>query len=88
MTIPATKASTPNLNQTAKKISQHVRKNPATAFILAFQVLLLVAAVELIDGNIGGANAVGVYAFVALVIGVAFHAISVIKGSKEGKTSP
>ena len=88
LTIPATKVSTLNLNQIAKKISQYLRRNPATAFILAFQVSLVVAAVELIDGNIGGANAVGVYAFVALVIGVAFHAISVIKGSKEGKTSP
>jgi len=44
--------------------------------------------VEPIDGNLDGANAVGVYAFVALVIGVALHAISVIKGSKEGQTSP
>ena len=88
MTIPATKVSTLNLNQIAKKISQYLRRNPATAFILAFQVLVLVAAVELTEGNVGGANAVGVYAFVALVIGVSLHAISVIKGSKEGKTSP
>ena len=39
-------------------------------------------------GNVGLANAIGVYSFVALVIGVALHAISVIKCSKEGKTSP
>ena len=72
----------------AKKISTYLRKNPATAFILAFEALLLVAAVELIEGNVGGANAVGVYAFVALIVGVALHAITVIKGSKEGKASP
>ena len=88
MTIPATAVSTLDLNQIAKRISQYLRRNPATVFILAFQMSPLVAAVELIDGNIGGANKVGVYAFVALVIGVAFHAISVINGSKEGKTSP
>ena len=77
-----------NLDQIPKKISQYLRKNPATAFIFAFEALLLAAAVELIEGNVGGANAVGIYAFVALVIGVALHAISVIKCSKEGKTSP
>jgi len=76
-----------NLNQIPSKISQYLRKNPATAFILAFEALLIAAVVELIEGNVGGANAVGVYAFVALVIGVALHAISVIKGSKEGKIS-
>jgi len=75
-----------NLKANSKKISTYLRKNPATAFILAFEALLLVAAVELIEGNVGGANAVGVYAFVALIVGVALHAISVIKGSKEGET--
>ena len=77
-----------SLNRLSRKISQYPRKNPATAFILAFETLLLAAAVELIEGNVGGANAVGVYAFVALIIGVALHAISVIKGSKEGKANP
>ncbi len=77
-----------NLKANSKKISHYLRKNPATAFILAFQALLLVAAAELIGGNVGGANMVGVYAFVALIVGVALHAISVIKGSKEGKASP
>ena len=77
-----------NLKQIPRVISQYLRKNPATVFILAFEALLLIAAVELIAGNVGEANAVGVYAFVALVVGVALHAISVIKGSKEVKTSP
>ena len=72
-----------NLKAISKKISHYLRKNPATGFILAFEVLLLVAAVELIDGNVGGANTVGVYAFVALVVGIALHAISVIKSSRK-----
>jgi len=72
----------------SRKISHYPKKNPATALILAFEALLLVAAVEIIEGNAGWANAVWVYAFVALIVGVAFHAISVIKGSKEGKASP
>ena len=72
-----------NLKTISRKISQHLKKNPATGFILAFEVLLLVAAVELIDGNVGGANTVGVYAFVALVVGIALHAISVIKSSRR-----
>jgi len=76
-----------NLKQIPRVISQYLRKNPATVFILAFEALLLSAAVELIEGNVGQPNAIGVYAFVALVIGVALHAISVIKGSKEGKAS-
>ena len=77
-----------NLKAISEKISQYLKKNPATAFILAFEALLLVAAVELIVGNVGVANAVGVYAFVALVVGVALYAISVINGSKEDKASP
>ena len=77
-----------NLKAISKKISHYLRKNPGTAFILAFQALLLVAAAELVEGNVGGAHMVGVYAFVALIVGVALHAISVIKGSKEDKPSP
>ncbi len=88
MTTQTDKTAILNLIQFVRKFSLYLRKNPATSFILAFEALLLVAAVEMIDGNIAGANAVGVYAFVALVMGVALHAISVIKGSKEGKTSP
>jgi len=88
MTTKTNIVATLNLNQISRKISQYLKKNPATAFILTFEALLLIAAVELIAGNVGEANAVGVYAFVALVVGVALHAISVIKGSKEVKTSP
>ena len=88
MTTKRDMVTTLNLNMILGMISHYLRKNPATAFILAFEALLLSAAVELIEGNVGQANAIGVYAFVALVIGVALHAISVIKGSKEGKTSP
>ncbi len=88
MTTRTNIVTTLSLNQIAKKISRYLRKNPATGFILAFEALLLLAAIELIEGNVYGANAVGVVAFVALVIGVALSAISVIKGSKEGKTSP
>jgi len=72
-----------NLKANSKKISHYLRNNPATAFILAFEALLLVAAAELIEGNAGGANAVGVYAFVALIVGIALHAISVIKSSRR-----
>ncbi len=49
-------------------------------FVLGFSVLLTLAAVELIEGNAAGANAVGVFAFVLLVIGVTLHATSVVKG--------
>ena len=74
MTIHTEVITILNLKAISKKISLHLRKNPATAFILAFQALLLVAAAELIEGNLGGANAVGVYALVALVVVVTFVA--------------
>ena len=86
-TTQANAITTLNINQLSRKISQYLKTNPATAFILAFEALLLVAAAELIEGNVGGANAVVVYAFVALVIGVSLHAISVIKGSKKAVDS-
>jgi len=75
-----------NLTQIAGGISQYLWKNPATASILAFEALLLVSAVELIEGEVGGTNTVGIYAFVALVAGVALYAIRVIKGFQDSTT--
>ena len=77
-----------NFNHIVRKFSRYLWKNPSTTFILAFEGLLLVAAVELIEGNVTGANSVVIYAFVAMVMGVGLLAISVIRGFREGKTSP
>ena len=72
-----------NVNEILQKILRYLRKNPGTAFIIAFQASLVLAATELINGNESAANDAGVYAFILLVIGVAFYAVSVIKARKE-----
>lgn len=79
MTISADEDLRLNLHH-ARRLSRRLLKNPATVFVLGFSVLLTLAAVELIEGNAAGANAVGVFAFVLLVIGVTLHATSVVKG--------
>jgi hypothetical protein len=87
MTVKTNMVTTLDLSQVARKISRSQRKSPDAAFISAFEALLLVVAMGLIEGNAGGTKTVGAYAFAMLVMGVALHAISVIKGSKERKAS-
>ena len=57
--------------------------NPGALFILSFQILLASAAVLLVEGNSGLANEVSVYAFYALVIGVAIQVGVVVREERK-----
>jgi len=52
-------------------VKEHFRSNPGALFILAFQVLLVSATVFLVHGDSSFADQIAIYAFYALVIGIA-----------------
>ncbi len=69
------------------RLKNYFRANPGTLFILAFQVLLLSAAVLQAVGNSSTANEVAIYGFYALVAGVAIQiGVSVREEKKRDRT--
>ncbi len=77
-----------NMYKVLGRLSAYLRQNPGVPFVLSFELLLVVAALYIIRGDVNDANAIGVFAFILLVIGVAMLAISVIKGSVKVKPAP
>jgi hypothetical protein len=66
----------------------YFRSNPGTLFIIAFQALLVSAAALLVSGNSSMADEIAVYAFYALVIGVAIQiAVAVREERKRTRTT-
>jgi hypothetical protein len=55
-------------------LRKYFRANPGALFIIAFQILLLSAALLSVEGDFSQASELSVYAFYALVIGVAVRA--------------
>jgi hypothetical protein len=69
-------------------LKSYFRENPGTPFILAFMILLIYAAVLLIAGRSVEANAAGVYAFYALVLGIVIQiGVIVREGRKHSRSS-
>jgi hypothetical protein len=66
-----------------KGLQSYFRRNPGTLFIVAFQVLLISAALLFVFGNSPAANLITIYAFSALVIGVLIQMSLVIRESKQ-----
>ncbi len=66
-----------------KQLRGYFRANPGTLFIVAFQVLLMTAAVLLVLGNSPVANEVAVYAFYAVVIGVVLQIVIVVREERK-----
>jgi len=65
----------------------YLRENWGAPFIIAFMLLLIVSATELSIGQTESANGVAVYAFYALVAGVALQIASYVKYG-ESEPSP
>lgn len=57
-----------------------IRENPGVIFILAFQTLLMTAAITLIDGNQSLANEIAIYGYYSLVVGVILQFITFLRG--------
>ena len=63
----------------------YFKANPGTPFILGFMILLVSAAVLLIEGRSDEANIIADYAFYSLVIGIV---IQIGVAVKEGRNHP
>lgn len=66
-------------NVKAPRIKRYFKDNPGAPFIVSFQLLLLVCAGLLIQGNSVVANEVAVYAYFLLVIGVVMQLIAYVR---------
>ncbi len=65
------------------RLRNYFRSNPGASFIVAFQVLLASAAVLFVFGNPSVTNEVAIYAFYALVVGVAIQIVLVIREERR-----
>lgn len=61
-----------------KAIEKYVRKNPGAPFILFFIGLLCLSALQMVVGNLGMADAIAVYAYLTLVIGIILQVGSLV----------
>jgi uncharacterized membrane protein YbhN (UPF0104 family) len=66
-----------------KKRLDYFKENWGTPFIIAFMILLIIAAIYLSIGNEAYANEIAIYAYYALVIGVFLQLASYIKYAKK-----
>lgn len=57
------------------RIREYFRENPGAIFLLAFQALLMTAAITLIDGNQSLANEIAMCGYYLLLVGVILHFI-------------
>lgn len=69
-------------NVSVPRIKRYLKDNPGAPFIIGFQLLLLVCAGLLIQGNSVMANEVAVYAYFLLVIGVVLQLIAYVRHGK------
>ncbi|NPA23434.1 MAG: hypothetical protein GXO23_03970, partial [Crenarchaeota archaeon] len=80
----------------AEIIKKELKENPGRPFIIAFMILLIIAATELAIGNTAAANKLAEIAYYYLVIGVILTIYTVVKeerrkmrqSSKEGASGP
>jgi hypothetical protein len=66
-----------------ERLRKYFRANPGALFIIAFQILLLSAALLFVEGDSRQASGLSVYAFYALVIGVGVQAWVAIREERN-----
>lgn len=65
------------------RVKGYVKENWGAPFIVGFMLLLMVAAASLSAGLAGLANAVAVYAYYALVVGVVLQLVCFLRYNKR-----
>jgi hypothetical protein len=70
-------------NKITVKVKGYVKENWGSPFIVGFMLLLLSAAVSLSAGLSSLADAVAVYAYYALVVGVVLQLVCFLKYRKK-----
>ncbi|MDR0493683.1 MAG: hypothetical protein LBH74_08630 [Nitrososphaerota archaeon] len=68
------------------KIKGYIKRNYGLPFLLVFLILLMGASVFISTGLSYMANSITVYAFYALIIGVALQLVSFLKYKKTNET--
>lgn len=71
------------LNARFPRIKRYLKISPGAPFIIGFQLLLLICAGLLIQGNSVMASEVAVYAYYLLVAGVVLQLISPVRSRSE-----
>jgi hypothetical protein len=66
-----------------QRTKNYFKENWGAPFIIAFMILLIIAAIYLSIGNEVYANEIAIYAYYALVIGVFLQLASYIKYAKK-----
>jgi heme/copper-type cytochrome/quinol oxidase subunit 4 len=67
------------------RLRRYLKENLGAPFVICFMVLLLAAALLLVNGAERAANEVAVYAYYSLVIGVVLQLVCFLKyGGGEG----
>jgi uncharacterized membrane protein len=66
-----------------QRTKNYFKENWGAPFIIAFMILLIIAAIYLSLGNEAYANEIAIYAYYALVIGVFLQLASYIKYAKK-----
>ena len=67
------------------RAKKYLKANLGASFIIGFQILLIICASLLFQGNSALANEVAVYAYYLLVVGVVLHFVSFLRYGKEGE---
>jgi hypothetical protein len=66
-----------------QRTKNYFKENWGAPFIIAFMILLIIAAIYLSIGNEAYANEIAIYAYYALVIGVLLQLASYIKYARK-----
>ncbi|MFQ6080479.1 MAG: hypothetical protein ACE5OW_02285 [Candidatus Bathyarchaeia archaeon] len=61
------------------KIKKYFKRNPGAIFVLAFQILLIAAAITPIDGNQSLTNEIAIYGYYSLVVGIMLQFITFLR---------
>ena len=69
-----------------KRFLDYLKENPGAGFIIAFQALIVYAAVLLALGDSAQANEMAVRAYYALVIGVLWMLVDYVRESRKSRT--
>ena len=70
-----------------KRFLNYLKENPGAGFIIAFQALIVYAAVLLALGDSAQANEMSVMAYYALVIGVLWMLVDYIRPSGRSRAN-
>lgn len=71
------------VKQYLPRIKRYVKDNPGAPLVIGFQILLLVCAGLLIQGNSVLADRVAIGAYFSVVIGVVLQLVSFVRHQKE-----